>query len=49
MEDNLRSACDTFCSGSRPEFCPSLDPVSFAGYIDFETATYAAQRTQTAA
>jgi hypothetical protein len=51
-EDNLRSACDSILqrvTTSKPRILPFADPVSFAGYIDFETATYAAQRTRTAA
>jgi methyl acetate hydrolase len=31
------------------QILPFADPVSFAGYMDFETATYAAQRSQAAA
>jgi methyl acetate hydrolase len=31
------------------QILPFADPVSFAGYMDFETATYAAQRAQAAA
>jgi hypothetical protein len=52
MGDNLRSACDSILqrvTTSKPRILPFADPVSFAGYIDFETATYAAQRAQTAA
>jgi hypothetical protein len=46
MGDNLRSACDSILqrvTTSKPRILPFADSVSFAGYIDFETATYAAR------